>query len=264
MMPPLFAGFFTLASLLGMQDPDSTTWFRQQQALENPAAPGLLIIDVPYLTLQLRGEDRTDILIEARYSSPKASSGPLLSDPLRSLRTEKALNAVFWEMPKNNALLEARIRVPRAISLKVSGSNGGLITIEHVQGLLEVTNANAGIALRDISGGVVANTSNGPITASFQKVAPDTPMSFITENAAIEVRFPAGLKATVHMETDNSGDLHSDFPITPSKTRLSPYYREKLPSGSQHRFVYGDIGGGGPIYRFQTSNNSIKIIEEDP
>jgi DUF4097 and DUF4098 domain-containing protein YvlB len=109
---------------------------------------------------------------------------------------------------------------------------------------------------------VVANSNNGKITASLNRVTPNKNMSFCTMNGNVEVTLPADIKANVKMRSDN-GDIWTDFDvkITPStKTTVE----DNRKTGGRYRVkvdktIEGTINGGGPEIQFRTFNGRIVI-----
>lgn len=93
---------------------------------------------------------------------------------------------------------------------------------------------------------MVANTVNGDIVVTFNKIDANAPMAFSTLNGDVNVTLPADTKANLKLKTDN-GEIFSDFDVdvdkTPGKTEKSStpgLYKIK-----KEDWVYGKINGGG-------------------
>ena len=107
----------------------------------------------------------------------------------------------------------------------------------------------------------MANAFNGALKVAMDRVDPAKPMSFSTFNGAIDVTFPADLKANIKLKT-NHGDIFSDFdvkltgghPITEKNDTPDGKFRLRT-----DRTIYGEINGGGPEVSFQSFNARITI-----
>ena len=116
------------------------------------------------------------------------------------------------------------------------------------------------ITLTNISGSVVANTVNGDIVVTFNKLDTNDPMAFSTLNGDVNVTFPADTKANLKLKSDN-GEIFSDFEMvidkTPSKvdkTNASGMYNIK-----KDDWVYGKINGGGAEMLMKNMEGNIYI-----
>ena len=153
------------------------------------------------------------------------------------------------------------IQVPSACSMKLSTVNNGDITVENVAGELEVNNTNGSITLKQIAGSAVAQTVNGEVRVSFTKVNPDKAMSFSSLNGDIDVTFPASLKATVRLKSEQ-GEIYSDFDVQMQKSEARVDRNEK--GGGKYRVtlekaMHGTINGGGQEIQFSNFNGDIYI-----
>ncbi|NOS55258.1 MAG: DUF4097 family beta strand repeat protein, partial [Cyclobacteriaceae bacterium] len=119
-------------------------------------------------------------------------------------------NVVKVSSNSSSQKLSLEIEVPLDFDLNVSTFNDGVMLISNVSGELELTNHNDDITAENISGSVLATSFNGAIKVSFNKVKEGTPMSFSTFNGDIDVTFPAALKATFKLKTEQ-GEILSGF-----------------------------------------------------
>ena len=155
---------------------------------------------------------------------------------------------------KPGARLE--VRVPTATDLRVEGSNGGPVTVRAVRGQLEVVNSNAAIVLDRVGGNVLASTSNGSIEATVLSVDPTLPMSFLASNGAVDVVFPADLKANLRMESD-TGPITTAFAL--SRIGDEPIERKVMRGGKLRTVVHGAVNGGGPQIELRTENSRVAV-----
>jgi DUF4097 and DUF4098 domain-containing protein YvlB len=169
-------------------------------------------------------------------------------------RTGRRTSIVLAAVVEVGARIE--VRVPTSTNLSVEGSNGGAVIVRGVRGQLEVVNSNAGIVLDRVAGTVLASTSNGSIEATLQSVDPALPLSFLTSNGAIDVTFPADLRANVRMESD-TGPMATDFELV--GIGAQPIERRMMRGGRFRTIRQGAINGGGPEITLRTENAPITI-----
>lgn len=153
------------------------------------------------------------------------------------------------------------IQVPTACSMNLSTVNGGDIQVENVNGDLEVNNTNGSITLKQIAGSAVAQTVNGEVRVEFTGVNADKAMSFSSLNGDIDVTFPASLKATVQLKSEQ-GEIYSDFDIQMQKTAARVDKNEQGKGKYRvtvEKAMRGTINGGGQEIQFNNFNGSIYI-----
>src|SRR6478736_5644612 len=159
-----------------------------------------------------------------------------------------------------NNRMNLEIEVPLGFDLNVHTYNDGDLVISNIQGELELTNYNGEILAENISGSVVATTYNGEIKVTFDKVTDAAPMSFSTFNGDIDLTFPATLKATLKMKTEQ-GEILSGFDMNVVKN--GPVQKKDAKSGTYKvvidEWVKGDINGGGAEFTMKNYNGDIII-----
>ena len=184
----------------------------------------------------------------------KISGGTMDLEVTENDNTVKA-NSDSWS---NKLKLE--IEVPSGFDLNVSTYNDGDLMITNIQGELEITNYNGEITAENISGSVVATTYNGEIKVTFDKVTEGAPMSYSTFNGDIDITFPATLKASLKMKTEQ-GEILSGFDMAMIKS--GPIQKKDTKSGTYKvvidEWVKGDINGGGPEFSIKNYNGDIII-----
>jgi hypothetical protein len=117
------------------------------------------------------------------------------------------------------------------------------------------------VELTNISGTIVADTTNGSIKASMDRVDPSKPISFSSTNGTIDVALPADLKANLKMRSFN-GSIWTDFevkltggqPIATGDGGANGRFQIKM-----DRTMHGTINGGGVEASFSTLNGRIMI-----
>jgi DUF4097 and DUF4098 domain-containing protein YvlB len=197
-----------------------------------------------------------DVIVETGESrdsrDARDASGMRRIDPPRGLAIDQEGDAI--KIDSGNRSLT--VTVPAQTSLTLKALNGP-ITVEGVQGEIDVDSHQARIQLTNVSGTVVAHTLNAAIQVSMDRVAQDKPMAFSTLNGSIDVALPADVKARVKFDTLN-GSVFSDFDIV-----LAP--GAQIGMGSSHgrlrsgRGLEGSVNGGGVPITFYTLNGSIHL-----
>jgi hypothetical protein len=159
-----------------------------------------------------------------------------------------------------NNKINIEIEVPTGADLEVSTYNDGDLIVTNVQGALELTNYNGEITALNISGSVVATTYNGEIKVTFDKVADGAPMSFSTYNGDIDLTFPATLKATLKMKTEQ-GEIYTGFDV--KLTSTGPVQKKNTESGVYKIVVddwkRGEVNGGGAEITLKNYNGDIYV-----
>jgi hypothetical protein len=159
-----------------------------------------------------------------------------------------------------NHSLNLEIEIPAGMDVELHTHNGGDLMITNVQGELALTNYNGDITALNISGSVVASTINGEIKATFDHVSEGTPMSYSTFNGDIDLTFPASLKASLKMKTEQ-GEIFTGFDV--DITSSGPV-QMKDTKGGVYKVVVddwkrGNVNGGGPTMAMKNYNGDILI-----
>jgi len=234
--------------------------------LSDPAKPGKLKAKINYGSITVKGTARKDILVKYTASDGK-SNNKTTKDGLRriggggiDLKVVENDNTVIVSSDSWSTKLNLEIEVPANMDMEVKTYNNGDLMIANIQGELELTNYNGEITALNISGSVVASTYNGKILVGFDKVTPDTPMSYSTYNGNIDVTFPATLKATLKMKTDR-GEIYSGFDVDFKSS--GPIEKKDIKSGvykvTIDEWKRGEINGGGSEITMKNYNGDIYV-----
>jgi hypothetical protein len=161
--------------------------------------------------------------------------------------------------PGYRVIYDFEIKVPAATVLLLGTVNGGEVRVDNTTGDFDVGNINGGIEMNEVAGSGPVHTVNGKISVMFSR-NPTRDSSFKTINGAIEVSFRPNLSADVRVKTFN-GHAYTDFDAT-ALPGLSPVSERR-----DGKFIYRSdrstgmrIGNGGPEFKFDTLNGSIRII----
>ena len=136
--------------------------------------------------------------------------------------------------------------VPRKTNLDADTHNGG-ISVEGVEGRMELHALNGGISLREVAGDVRAETTNGGVTALLNGSSwKGEGLDLRTTNGGVGLEIPRGYNAELETGTVNGG-MNIDFPITVQ--------------GFIGRRITTKLGNGGPRVRATTTNGGVRIRE---
>jgi len=135
--------------------------------------------------------------------------------------------------------------VPQQTDLRVATQNGG-VSVEDVDGRMEMSAVNGGIHLRGVSGDVRGETTNGPLSVELDGDQWRGPgLDLRTTNGPVNLDVPEGYSAQLETGTVNGG-MRIDFPIT-------------LQGGMVGRRITTQLGRGGAPIRAVTTNGPVVI-----
>lgn len=258
--------------------------------LSDPSKRGKLKAHLNYGSITVKGTARKDVLVKYkaiedgdcedcdddtqehdrnhnRNRGENKSKDPKGTEGLRKiggggmdLEVTEASNFVKVQSNSWNNKLDLEIEVPSGFDMEVHTYNDGDLMITNVQGELELTNYNGEITALNISGSVVATTYNGEVKVTFDKVKEGAPMSFSTFNGDIDLTFPAALKASFKMKTEQ-GEIFTGFDM--KMTNTGPVQKKDAKSGVYRvtidDYKRGDVNGGGAEITLKNYNGDIYV-----
>lgn len=250
------------------------TWAFGQNAgefavpLSDPSKRGRLKVEINNGSVTIKGSPRKDVLV--RYSGEEESNKgnskgdreglKRISSGTLNLEIYEKSNQVVVQSGSWNTKTNVEVEVPMDFDLKASSYNDGDIQIDNIQGEVEITSYNGEISAESISGSVVATTYNGDIKVIFNKVTENVPMSYSTYNGDVDLTFPANIKATFKMKTQE-GEILSGFDM--NVVKANPVQKKDAGSGTYKvvidEWVKGDVNGGGPEISMRNYNGDIII-----
>jgi DUF4097 and DUF4098 domain-containing protein YvlB len=262
-----------------------------QVPLSEPGKPAILMIDSPNATVTVEAYEGDNIIFDLVEGSASGddhtgrghrnnrrhvdhdddgpskvskTTGMTLIPSTPGYRIGEKNNRVEFEMDWSTNRFTVNVKVPVNTSLKLDTSNGGDMTISGVNGDHELQNANGGIYAHDISGSLVAETSNGGVEITFVSIKGDTPMAFSTVNGDVDVTFPADFAADLRIDPGR-GQTYTNFDMKVDKSTAP--VRKKTRNGGTlievQKEIHGSINGGGSLLRFETFNGSVYIRKAD-
>lgn len=251
----------------------------------NPSGAMKVVVDIKTGSVKVKGTARKDVLV--KYSSEKEEEGSddddhgkhnrnhndndngnhgnreglrKISSGTMNLEGSEFQNTVKVTSDNWSNRMEVIVEVPSTITAKIKTYNDGDLEVTNITGTVELINYNGAITATAISGTVVAETYNGDIKVAYDKLTPDTPLSYANYNGDIDLTFPAGLKASFKMKT-KQGEIFSGFDAQVQKS--SPITKTEAKTGVYKvqidDWVKVDVNGGGPEISVQTYNGDIYL-----
>jgi DUF4097 and DUF4098 domain-containing protein YvlB len=199
--------------------------------------------------IQVTGEDRSDVALEARvmaWAPSESDADNLLSQVVidtanGDVRDHGPHENFFGRMGYN---VDYHLRVPHHLAGEFHSMNGG-IDLTSLDGTLRFSTTNGGVTLSALSGDVEGRTTNGGLEIALagdrwqgQGLHADT------TNGGVDLHIPDHYSAHLESGTVNGG-ISVDFPVTVQ--------------GEIKNHLSTDIGSGGATVHVQTVNGGVSI-----
>jgi len=236
--------------------------------LTDPARPVRVEAGLVNGSITVKAHAAGNVVVEARVrnlgedASNEGNKRRVLI-PSTGLTVEEENNEVHVGADSVQRTVDLTILVPARTSVNLRSVNEGNIVVSGTNGEIDVDNVNGDVTLQDVSGYAVAHALNGELKANFKSIDRTKPMAFSSLNGDIEVTFPADLKATVSLTSDQ-GDVFSDFDIQMQNRAPQPIVEDARGKGGKFRVridktIRGTINGGGQEIQFKNFNGAIYI-----
>jgi DUF4097 and DUF4098 domain-containing protein YvlB len=225
----------------------------------DPSRPGLLKIDWHNGSIIVKTHNSSDVTLDTarnvnRRPDPPEAAGLRRIDTAGQITVDSDSSNVITissHNGQNGGNLE--IEVPVKTNLNLQSHNGAIISVDGVEGDIEVSNYNGTINVLNVAGSVVADSHNGKVTVSLRDISPGKPMSFSSMNGSVDVTLPPTSKLNVKLRTQNGG-IWTDFDIqTQPGSALT---------GPGDKTITGTINGGGADFDLRTHNGNIYLKKE--
>jgi hypothetical protein len=199
--------------------------------------------------IEVIGEDRSDVALEARVSAwaPRQSDA---NNILNEVVIDTADGDIHDHGPRpalfghSGYSIDYHLHVPRHLAADLHTMNGG-IDLARLNGNLHFETTNGGVSLDQLGGNVEGHTVNGGLNISLVGDRwQGEGLHADTTNGGIDLRVPDHYSAHLETATVNGG-ISVNFPITIQ--------------GEMKNHLDTDIGGGGPPIRIQTVNGGVSI-----
>lgn len=236
-------------------------------------------IQVGSETVRIIGHDKDEIIITTDFvgefvdspkeknkqKSPDRAAGlkPLSMDAADNtgigLVVEKGDNFFSVLKVSENAMDKTyTFHVPNKANLTVNDIHANIETtysIENYKGEIEMMALNSQITMKNISGPVVANATNGNVEIIFSKLTLEKPNSILSVNGFVDVSLPKDVAADLQLHTVN-GEAYTDWEIEVDKDAsvAMPVIAD------MNMFnIEGTINGGGIPITIQSVNGDIYL-----
>ena len=236
----------------------SDSWFsgHRAQACELrqtviPLVNGRLNVEGTNGGIEVTGEDRRDIALEARVTAQGPDEGDATALLHRiQIETHGTIHAtgptvVGWS--NQNWSVNYRLRVPRHLAAELHTQNGG-IDLTDLDGSIEAETVNGALDLANLAGDVHARTVNGGLNV---RLAGNQwhggGLDARSTNGGVSVKASEHYSAHLVAETVNGG-IAVDLPVA----------GEDHP---RHR-LDANLGQGGATLHLQTVNGGIAIARD--
>ncbi len=212
-----------------------------------PLVNGHLNVDGQNGSIEVYGEDRNDIYLEARVSA-RAGSQSDAASILHEI-TVSTGGTVEAHGPKTygnrNWGVSFILRVPHRLAADLHTLNGSL-SLAALNGSIRGETTNGSVRFDHLAGDVHLSTTNGGIDAKLDGPGwQGSGLSASTTNGGINVSAPANYSAHLVADTTNGG------------TSVSLAGADQ--SGVHRRSIDTKLGSGGATISFETTNGGISI-----
>ncbi len=234
--------------------------------LSSPGRPAVVQAGVHSGSIHVKTHGGKEVIVRAISNAEKerdSRKGPgmrRIPNTAFGLEIEENRNIVEIGLDWTQQNVTLEIEVPANTSLELSTLNDGVLTVDGVEGDLELSNLNGPIRVSNVRGSVIASSNNGDVQVAFARISPDKAMSFSTLNGDVDVTFPPNLSADLRISSAR-GEIYTDFdytmmPNSPvvEKSGDRDAYRVRI-----NRDVRAKVGNGGPEMHFKTFNGDIYI-----
>lgn len=195
------------------------------------------------------GWDKSDVLVKALIQT-NADTRKEAEALAKEIKIVTAGDRIHAEGPANrrysNWSVSFEVWAPRKTNLEAETHNGG-VSVEGIEGKMDLRAVNGGISLREVGGDVRAETTNGGVSAQLGgTVWKGEGLDLETTNGGVTLEIPRNYNARLETGTVNGG-MNIDFPITVQ--------------GFIGRRITTTLGQGGPRVRATTTNGGVRIRE---
>jgi DUF4097 and DUF4098 domain-containing protein YvlB len=200
--------------------------------------------------IELIGEDRSDIALEARVivrTSSREKAEALFKEI--KIRTDGSIRAegpsTGWFGSSWN--VNFKLRVPHHLAAELHTENGG-IDLTRIDGNIHARTTNGGLSLRGLAGKVDATTTNGGVDVELEGSHwQGEGLEAKSINGGASLSVPDHYNAHLVAKTVNGG-VNVDFPVTVQ--------------GNIRNHIDTTLGQGGPTIHLETVNGGVDITRK--
>jgi len=212
-----------------------------------PLVSGHLNVNAQNGSIEVIGEDRQNIALEARVSA-HASSTSEATSILHEITIDTG-GTVEAHGPKpsssRNWSVSYKLHVPHRLAANLHTSNGSL-ALEALNGSIRGETTNGSVRFDKLDGDVHLTTTNGSIQAKLDGPTWQGPgLTTSTTNGAVTVSVPSHYSVHLVANTTNGG-TSLNLPVADQ-------------SGVHRHSIDTNLGSGGATISFETTNGGISI-----
>lgn len=228
---------------------DDAAQFCEVREFSLPAMRGLVVDGRENGGISIHGWDRAEIKVVAMVQS-RAENEAEASAIAKSISISTANGGIAANGPARSGRRDSwsvsyEIYAPRVIDLALTANNGG-ISVDNVEGRMELETSNGGLSLSDVGGDVRGRTVNGGINAELTGDRwRGSGLDLKTSNGGVTVTLPANYSARLETGTVNGG-MNIGFPIS-------------VQGNLEGRRISTQLGSGGPTISATTTNGGVNI-----
>ncbi|MCU0444601.1 MAG: hypothetical protein MUE85_06745 [Microscillaceae bacterium] len=191
------------------EDAPKIIW-QAQQSFGNPTIPATLQVVHYQGDINIEGYTGKEVMMEAWYN--RQAMGGEINEQIFKVLENNNLMALLIDssLAEKIGNIHLKIKVPEKTTLKIVVKKRGDVRVQNVNRLVEIDNRGGAIFLQDLGGWAIAQTENGKIEASFKEIVANQPMSFMTLNGEIDLKFPSDLAADFRIRSAN-GLINNEF-----------------------------------------------------
>jgi hypothetical protein len=219
---------------------------RSSIAFSNPDEPGRFSVRLSNGEITIHGGDYAECTVTSE--APGGKKDRVRADGLRVISS----SATFSLEEHDNVVIldygsegwaddsEFHVTLPQNTHLDIEIGFGGEIQVDNIDGDVVIKNLNGEVEMTNLGGGAIVESANGQITASFNKISPDRPLSFSSMNGEISLRLPADAAADVRFRTHN-GNILTNFTDEELVTKTTSSSRRSAPAENDFAVVAAEV-----------------------
>lgn len=176
-----------------------------------------------------------------------------------NMKIEQRGNRIEIESQESTFYVELIINVPFSTNVKGSTYRGGGISVEGLNGYLELESWHGDITADSISGPIVAETSQSSIIVNFSQFSEASPSSLTTHSGDIDITVDNNMSANINVQNYQGevlSGLQVPFEATEQIKRSGSDKRQEIVIGGQ---LTARLNSGGQDLTLITYNGDVYV-----
>ena len=221
-----------------------------------------VIIEMAGASVKIEGHNSDEVIIQASSGSPAPPERAKGLKPLYQTGTDNTGIGLSVVAESGGLRIDKvtrkevkyTIKLPSKVAVLYQEVNwqGGKITVGNMEGDLEIKTNGSDIALSNVTGPVVANTTSGNVNVVFSNLSQSKPTAISSISGEIDVSLPATAKSDMKLRSINV-EMYTDFDLS---TKTSRDGMARVGGGSN---IEGTTNGGGVEVTLNTISSNIYI-----